>query len=110
VIRLQKIYKIEAQIASGKGVDNDQKILCDSKPRIEASLADLAGIRAALEEVAKKEAEKEKKSQEEIEKESKSQEENKKDEEYRGEVQLSEPDVSSIHTARCSGSDLMQKQ
>ena len=63
--RLQKIYKIENQFASGKEMDNDQKILCGSKSRIEASLADLAGIRAALEEVAKKEAEKEAEKEEE---------------------------------------------
>lgn len=53
--RLEKITKAETQLAQGKVLDEEQKILLSSKKAIEKSVAEILNIKQQLEEVAKAE-------------------------------------------------------
>lgn len=50
---MEKIVKIEQQLASGKALDQEQLALLNSKKSVEKALADVAALKAQLEEVAK---------------------------------------------------------
>jgi len=56
--KMEKIIKIEAQIQSGKALDEEQKIMYTTKSSVEKSLTDLKAILSAFEDVAKEEKEK----------------------------------------------------
>lgn len=56
---MEKIIKIEALIAEGKQIDEEQKIMYTTKSSVEKSLTDLKSVLQSLEEVAKEEKDKE---------------------------------------------------
>eukprot|EP00599_Poterioochromonas_sp_BG-1_P015958 CAMPEP_0173157972 /NCGR_PEP_ID=MMETSP1105-20130129/16001_1 /TAXON_ID=2985 /ORGANISM="Ochromonas sp., Strain BG-1" /LENGTH=744 /DNA_ID=CAMNT_0014075655 /DNA_START=50 /DNA_END=2284 /DNA_ORIENTATION=+ len=55
--KMEKIVKIEQQLASGKALDQEQLALLNSKKSVEKALADVAALKAQLEEVAKQQLE-----------------------------------------------------
>ena len=55
MIRLEKIAKAEVQLAQGKLLDEEQRVLLSNKKAIEKSVAELLNIKQQLEEVAKQE-------------------------------------------------------
>ncbi|KAJ1438300.1 hypothetical protein B484DRAFT_214953 [Ochromonadaceae sp. CCMP2298] len=63
--KLDRILNAEAQLSSGKPLDEEQKVLFASKGAVEKSLADMKALLVALEEVAKEAEEKDEKVKEE---------------------------------------------
>lgn len=51
--KMEKIAKIEQQLAAGKPLDQEQTVLLNSKRSVEKALQDVATLKAQLEEVAK---------------------------------------------------------
>lgn len=51
--RLEKIAKVEQQLAQGKVLDAEQEATLTSKRSIEKSLLDIQGLKQQLEEVAR---------------------------------------------------------
>ncbi len=50
--RLEKIVKLEVNIATGKNLDEEQLILYSSKSSVEKAIADIGALKTQLEEIA----------------------------------------------------------
>jgi hypothetical protein len=51
--KLQNIQKVEAQVATGKSLNEEQLVLLSTKPAVERAMLDIEALKAQLEEVAK---------------------------------------------------------